>query len=89
MEQDTSRNDPLARLVTAIICLAVFGVLVAAGLWYAGAGQPAQAPGTASEDHYTCSQCTPDLSRCTEICKAQSCYTRCQAQYTTCSKSCT
>lgn len=89
MTWNTTENDPLARLVTVSTCLAIAGLLLAAGLWYAGAGQPVRAAEPAPGDHYVCSQCAPDLTRCTEICKAQSCYIRCQAQYETCSGSCT
>lgn len=87
MERENAGNDPLARLVTALVCLAVAGLLVAAGLYFAGAVQ--QVPRQTSQDHYVCSQCAPDLTRCTDICKAQSCYVRCQAQYTECRGSCT
>lgn len=89
MTWNNAENNPLARLVTVSTCLAIVGLLLAAGFWYAGAGQPVRAAQPATGDKYVCSQCAPDLTRCTDICKAQSCYTRCQAQYATCMASCT
>lgn len=88
MEQENYCKSPLTQLILVIICLALAGSIVA-GFLYATVNLPSQTKQQTSHDQYTCSQCAPDLSRCTEICKAQSCYTRCQAQYKTCNDTCT
>ena len=86
MEQNT--QSPLTRLIIVIIFLAVAGSIVG-GLHYVNVDLPSRTVVQVSEDRYVCSQCTASLDRCTEICKAQSCYTRCQAQYNTCTGACT
>jgi len=86
MEQNT--QSPLTRLIIVIIFLAVAGSIVG-GLHYVNVDLPSRTVVQVSEDRYVCSQCTAGLDRCTEICKAQSCYTRCQAQYNTCTGACT
>jgi len=88
MNPTTGQNNPLLRLLIVIILLAVAGSIVA-GLYYVNVELPSRSLQPATQDQYVCSQCSPDLNRCTEICKANSCYTRCQAQFSTCTKSCT
>lgn len=86
MEQ--TNHNPLTGLIIVIIVLAVAGSIVG-GLHYVNVEQPSRAAVQVSEDLSVCSQCPANLDRCTAICKAQSCYTRCQAQYNTCKGACT
>jgi len=88
MKPSAGNDNPLLRLVIMIIFLAVAGSIVA-GLSYVNLELPSRSLQPAVQDQYVCSQCTASLDRCTEICKAQSCYTRCQAQFTACTKACT
>ena len=88
MNPQAGNDNPLFRLVIMIIFLAVAGSIVA-GFYFVNVELPSRAAVQVSEDQYVCSQCTASLDRCTEICKAQSCYTRCQAQFNTCTGACT
>jgi len=81
-------QNPLRRLIIVMIGLAVAGSIVG-GLHYMNVELPSRSLQPAVQDQYVCSECQASLERCTEICKAQSCYTRCQAQFASCKGSCT
>jgi hypothetical protein len=88
MNPSSGTDNSLRWLIIAIFLLAVFGSIVA-GLSYVTVELPSRPLHPVVQDQYACTQCPADLNRCTEICKAQSCYTRCQAQFTSCMKTCT
>jgi len=88
MDPSAGTNNPLLRLIIVLLLLAVAGS-IAGGCYYVGVELPSRSLQPAMQDQSVCSQCSADLNRCTEICKAQSCYTRCQAQFTQCINTCT